>query len=155
MTVLAGSLGVLSTATRRGEESGPAGPTDVVYTQSSNFGGLGVAPASTGIMVDGLAEPFVGTNQGVGQNVTASFAEAFVTSVTVAASTLTGGWGPEYLNSAYLEYTLNGTDWTNVMTLNGFTAGSFQTLPLNVTATKVRVRHNSNQYLAIGELRLA
>ena len=122
------------------------------FSQTASFGGAGVTVATVENMTDGLAEPFVGTNGGVGAHLTATLvADKQVASVTIAAPTLTGGWGADYLNGAALQRSLNGTDWTQVTVLSGFTHGEFKSIPVNALCRYLRVIWLTNNFLGIGE----
>jgi hypothetical protein len=122
------------------------------FSQSSAFNPQ--FEASFSRMTDGLAEPFAATALSASAWIKATLIEeAFVTSVYLGASTALQGWGAAYINSAVLERSTNGSSWTTIQTLSGFTNGSFQTISVNADCLYLRVRITSN-YLAIGEFSL-
>lgn len=68
-------------------------------------------------------------------------------------SNLPGGWGGgSYTNGCELQYSVNGSSWTTITTLSGFSTGTTQTYTNTIIARYVRVFRASG-YVALTELR--
>lgn len=143
--------------------AGSVTPVVASYSQSSNYGGTGVAAASLANMSDGLAEPFAATNNAAGQYVRATLAAAaLVARVTIGASTGTNGWGAELLNGAKLQRSNDGgASWTDVVTLSGFVTSAsaaalnIQIIQVAAVCTDLRVVREASGYLALSEFTVA
>ena len=141
--------------------SGPAqlaAPIASAVTQSSSFGGAGVASATLASISDGIPEPFVATLLSNLEWLQVEFtAASYVTSITIGASTNTGGWAAIYINGARLQISDDGVLWSDVAVLAGFTNAtgstytgtSIQTITVGRNARYMRVVM-TGEYLAIG-----
>jgi hypothetical protein len=122
-------------------------PTVSSFSQSSNYGGAGVAVATITNMADNITEPFMASVAGVGQWIKATLAApSYVTSVTIGAPTSTGGWSSNYINGCILQISDDNVLWRDVAIMSGYiTAGvsynvnSLKTWPVNLNCSYIRL----------------
>lgn len=130
-------------------------PTTWTITQSSVYSGTTAATQANMHTNSGTYPAGCYTNSGSPAHMTATFpAMALVTSVKLKACNEPAqneGWDESYLNGATLQYTTDGTTWTNVATVSGHTSGetAFKDYPVNQNCLGVRVQVSG--YLAIGQ----
>jgi len=153
--------GAMLSAAGEGGGGDPGDPPVIAsFSQSTNYAGAGVQPASVANMSDGLREPFAATISTPNQYIQATLAEsAYVTSVTLQGGTTTGGWGPTWTNGAKLQWTNDASPgpsstWTDITTTAGFEDGLPQTIPVGATCTALRLSR-ATSYVVVGEFTVA
>lgn len=136
-------------------------PTVSAVSQSTNYGGAGVTAADLTTISDGATEPFVATGTGTEWVKLTFAAPGYVTSVTIGASTGTGGWNSTYLNGSIVQISDDDSTWYTVQFLDGYTtagasydSGSLKTWPVGFECSYIRVAR-SGGYIAMGEFTIA
>lgn len=130
-------------------------PATWTITQSSVYSGTTAATQANMHTNSGTYPAGCYTSSGSPAHMTAMFpVVAFVTAIKLKACNEPAqneGWNESYLNGATLQYTTDGTTWTNVATVSGHTSGetAFKDYPVNQNCLGVRVINSG--WLAIGQ----
>ncbi|HWU80436.1 MAG TPA: discoidin domain-containing protein, partial [Caulobacter sp.] len=74
--------------------------------------------------------------------------------VAAIAQAMVDGWTPAEINGAVVQYSTNGTAWTNGPTISGVVYGSYKSVSLgSVSARYVRL-YRASGYIGVGDFRI-
>ena len=130
------------------------GPVSWTFTYSSLWSST-TAPTQASLSDETAATYWGNASTETNPFLRADFGELRALSyIKFLAAPASASWGPTYTNGADLQYSLDGTSWTTIITISGAseTVMSTYILPSAVMARYVRLYKAGSSFLACGDL---